>query len=53
MKGKSYKLSVVDSGLIIKFAAPSRVPVPDDRFDFLCEHHNPARYGIKTDYFMS
>lgn len=21
----------------------SRVPVPDDRFDFLCQYHKPAR----------
>ena len=25
------------------FPQPRRVPVPDDRFDFLVEHHKPAR----------
>lgn len=22
----------------------SRVPIPDERFDFLCQYHKPARY---------
>lgn len=29
----------------------SRVPVPDERFDFLCQYHKPARFGHCSTIF--
>ena len=26
----------------------SRVPIPDERYDFLCQFHKPARYGVSS-----
>lgn len=26
----------------------SRVPIPDERYDFLCQFHQPARYGVTS-----
>lgn len=26
----------------------SRVPIPDERYDFLCQFHKPARYGVTS-----
>ena len=33
----------------------SRVPIPDERYDFLCQFHKPARYGgsLVADYSHS
>lgn len=28
------------------FVSARRVPVPDERFDYLCEYFKPARYSI-------
>lgn len=28
----------------------SRVPIPDERYDFLCQFHKPARYGVSFSF---
>ena len=31
----------------------SRVPIPDERYDFLCQFHKPARYGVSSFTYYS
>lgn len=31
----------------------SRVPIPDERYDFLCRFHKPARYGVTSFTYYS
>lgn len=31
----------------------SRVPIPDERYDFLCQFHKPARYGVSHFSYYS
>lgn len=31
----------------------SRVPIPDERYDFLCKFHKPARYGVSSFTYYS
>lgn len=31
----------------------SRVPIPDERYDFLCQFHKPARYGFTSFTYYS
>lgn len=31
----------------------SRVPIPDERYDFLCQFHKPARYGVTSFTYYS
>lgn len=30
-----------------------RVPVPDERYDFLCDYYKPARYGVSKIVVVS
>ena len=31
----------------------SRVPIPDERYDFLCQFHKPPRYGVSSFTYYS
>uniref|UniRef100_A0A4W5P2W2 OBG-type G domain-containing protein n=1 Tax=Hucho hucho TaxID=62062 RepID=A0A4W5P2W2_9TELE len=31
----------------------SRVPIPDERYDFLCQFHKPVRYGVSLFTYYS